>query len=46
MSDLPQHLETRRKHIRQQRNAEIAVALMKVCFGVVVVIVVVSLLYR
>jgi hypothetical protein len=30
VSELPQHLETRRRHIRQQRQAERAVAVLEV----------------
>jgi hypothetical protein len=45
MNERPQHLETRLRHLRQQRNAEIATKVMKWLFWFGVAVVAVSRLF-
>jgi hypothetical protein len=42
MNERPQHLETRLRHLRQQRNAEIATKMMKWLFWLAVAVVAIS----
>jgi hypothetical protein len=45
MSQLPQHLETRRRHIRQQRQAELVIAGLRCLAFLVLAIAAISILY-
>jgi hypothetical protein len=45
MNQRPQHLETRLRHLRQQRNAELATKIFKWLFWLVVAVVAISRLF-